>query len=68
MLRILSAMTDKKDDQFNKLLRESMGLVSHFDTQGMPAIQRSIAQLDSYSRKLAARAHPKVDSSTEAQA
>ena len=64
----MAAKREKEGDFFGKLLRESMGLVSHFDTQGVPSIQRNITQLDAYSRKLAARAHPKVDSATEAQA
>ena len=62
-------MTERKGEtDFNKLLRESMSLVSHIDTQGVPVIQRNIAQLDSMSRKLAARVHPKADAPSDAQA
>lgn len=61
-------MERKSDADFSKLLRESMGLVSHIDTQGVPAIQRNLNQLDALSRKIAAKTQPKTDTYTDAQA
>lgn len=37
---------------WERLAQESMTLVSHIDTQGVPTIQKNIAQLDAASRKL----------------
>ena len=40
---------------FQQLLRDSLSLISHIDSGGIPAIQRNIAQLDVASRKLASQ-------------
>jgi nuclear pore complex protein Nup93 len=60
-------MSDPKNTggkaDFTALLRDSMNLVKHIDTAGMPAIQRSLPQLELASRKLI-RSQPAVDANS----
>jgi hypothetical protein len=60
------AMSNVGDD-FQRLLRDSLSLVSHIDTGGVPSIQRNLTQLDVASRKLV-RQHTKHDANVQAEA